>query len=62
MAITGPTWRWLAAVTAALALTGCTAIGDGQPFAVTVTGPAPASDAGATSADPRATRCRRRSR
>jgi len=51
MAITGPR-RWLTAVTAALALTGRTAIRDGQPFGVRVTGPAPASAAGDPSGEP----------
>jgi len=51
MAITGPR-RWLTAVTAALALTGRAAIRDGQPFAVRVTGPGPASAAGDPSGEP----------
>jgi len=51
MAITGPR-RWLTAVTAALALTGRAAIGDGQPFDVRVTGPGPASATGDPSGEP----------
>jgi hypothetical protein len=35
-----------------LALAGCTAISDGQPFAVRVTGPGPASVAGGPSGEP----------